>query len=458
MASYAPIQTIKLASAAASVTFSGIDQTFTDLIIVANIKADSTTVVSPGLRFNGDSSSNYSANWLYGTGSGVAANRAGSTSMIYTGDYAAGVTSAYFQTFTSHIMNYSNATSYKTVLSRNVQLAAAAGETGATTGLWRNNSSAINSVTYTSSTGYSFAAGSTFSLYGVGASNAKISSASGGTGIYYDSTYAYHVFTGTGTFTPNRSLTADILVVAGGGGGGAGTNASNGGGGGGAGGLLAFTSQSLTAQSYTVTVGAGGTGNGSSAVSSNGNDSRFGALTLVKGGGAGGSNYAGSSSNWPGSNGGSGGGGYGRLAAGGSPTSAQGYAGGTGGADSGNYSGAGGGGAGAVGANGNSSSTAGAGGIGLYSTLTDAIGAATSTGQLVSSHYYFAGGGGGGSWSSTAASGGSGGGGAGGSSTAVATSGLTNMGGGGGASGGSSTGAGTGKNGGSGIVIVRYAR
>jgi len=113
------------------------------------------------------------------------------------------------------------------------------------------------------------------------APNAK---ATGGT-IVYSSPYFYHTFTGNGTFAPLVSLTADILVIAGGGSGGGDV-----GGGGGAGGLLEHTSQSLTVQNYTATIGGGGAGTTGSNPGNTGTDSRFGSLTIVKGGGGGG-NY-----------------------------------------------------------------------------------------------------------------------------------------------------------------------
>lgn len=442
---YVALDKVTVGSAVSSVTFSSIPSTYTDLVI----EFAGTLSTSDGLKlvFNSDTGTNYSDTYLIGSGSAATSGR--NTNQTGAFNSFGGTTQWNFQ---SHIQNYSNSTTYKTVISR---FNDTTNYTGSRVSLWRSTS-AITSIQVAVVTGgTTIASGSTFSLYGIAASGVSpAAKATGGT-IYSDDTYYYHVFGSTGTFTPLQSLTADVLVVAGGGGGGAGTNGSNGGGGGGAGGLLAFTSQSLTATGYTCTVGAGGTGNGSTAVSTNGGDSQFGALTLVKGGGAGGSNY-GSSASWPGSTGGSGGGGYGRNAAGGSATSGQGYAGGTGGADSGNYAGAGGGGAGAVGANGNSGGNAGNGGVGIstYSSWSSAIG----IGENISGTYYLAGGGAGGSYSSTAAVGGYGGGGLGGSSAAVATAGLANTGGGGGASGGNSTGAGTGKNGGSGVVIVRYAK
>jgi hypothetical protein len=109
----------------------------------------------------------------------------------------------------------------------------------------------------------------------------------GGT-LFTSGGFNYRVFTGNGTLGVSGStLTADILVIAGGGG------ADNGGGG--AGGLLYTASQSLTVNSFTVTIGAGG-GSGGSA--SNGIDSSLigGAVSLTAtGGGKGAGSGVGSS-------------------------------------------------------------------------------------------------------------------------------------------------------------------
>jgi hypothetical protein len=61
-------------------------------------------------------------------------------------------------------MNYSNATTYKTVLSRsNV---AASASVSANVGLWRNTA-AITSIKLYVYPSYNFVAGSTFTLYGI---------------------------------------------------------------------------------------------------------------------------------------------------------------------------------------------------------------------------------------------------------------------------------------------------
>ena len=446
MATYKPLQSVVLTSATSSVTFSGIDQSYSDLIFVCNVTGNTGSNGDLSITFNGDTSSGlYSRTVLDGNGTTAVSSRSSNVNFIYL-NYNGAINSSNPSNYIVHLNNYSNTTTYKSVLVRsgNPSIAVAA-----TVGLWRNTES-ITSSTITVST--SFAAGSTFSLYGISPVNAKITSASGGTDIFYDSTYAYHVFKGSGTFTPNRTLSCDYLVVAGGGSGG-----NNIGGGGGAGGFRIATSQSLTATSYTVTVGAGG-GN-----SASGNTSTFNALATTGGGAGGGANVNGSAG---GSGGGGGGATTGSGGAGnsGSYSPVEGYQGGNGnqGAGGGNRSG-GGGGAGAVGQN-YQTTASGAGGVGAggasYTNyaIINAMAAATGTGVLSSSHYYYAGGGGGGNQGANINGvGGIGGGGTGGNNT-DGISGRTNTGGGGGGGGNDLSNGFSGGNGGSGIVIVRYLK
>ena len=265
-----------------------------------------------------------------------------------------------------------------------------------------------------------------------------VAKATGGT--YTESGgYGYHVFTSSGTFTPNESLDVDYLVVAGGGGGAmAEYRGVNGGGGGGAGGILSGT-KSVTSTGYTVTIGSGGTGGHISTNSGNGNNggnSVFDNITAT-GGGGGGTNS--------GSNGGSGGGGGGWHGDGGTATSGQGNNGGFGGEF---YIGGGGGGKGQIGetVDGSGVDHGGDGGAGQDYSATFT----TNWGE----NGYFGGGGGGSSLSDVSGSGGIGGGGNGGRrNNNSSQNGQANTGGGGG---GHKQGAGNAGAGGSGIVIIRY--
>jgi len=442
---YVALDTKAVTSTVTSVTFSSIPQTYTDLIIV--FTGTVGTLDNNNITFNGDTTSNYSVGRITGTNAAATSSRGSNLTSIQCGEIGTSQSTDIIQ-----IQNYSNTTTNKMILHRS-------GNTSQflkfSVGMWRPASLATGNITSITITNAGvFTVGSTFTLYGIASSDIGAPKAFGGT-ITQDATYTYHTFGASGTFTPQQSLTADVLVVAGGGGGG-GSYA----GGGGAGGLLAFTSQSLSATNYTCTVGAGGNGGAQGVAGSTGVDSQFGALTLVKGGGYGAHGVV--SGNNTGGNGGSGGGG-GRNAAvtpanasGGTATSGQGNNGGTYlNSTSGNV-GAGGGGAGAAGSSQGiiGSGYAGAGGIG--SSAYSSWGLATGTGQNVSGTIYYAGGGGGGAYSdgNFAAPGGAGGGASGGQGVSGSSA-LTNTGGGGGGGGGNTSYAGG--NGGSGIVIIRYA-
>ena len=255
--------------------------------------------------------------------------------------------------------------------------------------------------------------------------------ATGGT-ITQSGGYTIHTFTTSGTFTANVALNAQVLVVAGGGGGAWGNTASVAGGGGGGGGFVTNNAVAVSTGSYTVTTGTGGIGGvGRGSTATNGGNSSFGSLVTTTGGGGGGE-WNNNAASAVGSNGGSGGGG-GTAGAGGTATAGQGFAGGSGGQSS-HDSGGGGGGAGGAGesrSNGGAS-VGGAGGAGLASSISG-------------SSVTYAGGGGG-----VGDSGGAGGNGGGG---AQGVAGTANTGGGGG---GGSNVSSDGKNGGSGIVIIRY--
>ena len=284
----------------------------------------------------------------------------------------------------------------------------------------------------------------------------NVFTATGGTeSTYIDggTTYKVHTFTSSGSFTVLSGTKTVEYVVVGGGGGAGGAVRGGGAGAGGyrssvsgessGGGASAETAITVAPGAFTVTVGAGGTagpystGNGASA-GANGANSVFHTVTSLGGGGGGASDYAGAGYN-PGS-GGSGGGGW-YINGFGNGTSGQGYDGGTSGGSQ--PYGGGGGGAGQAGGAFNDATRPSKGGNGVQTSIT---GTAT----------YFAGGGSSGTYPGQSGvgnqDGGLGGGGAsrnqfGQTSGQAPSNGTANTGGGGGASG----------NGGSGIVIIRYA-
>lgn len=418
---YVALDKVTTNGSTSTITFSSIPSTYTDLALV--VQGANSNVANARWRINGDTGTNYSWTGLGGTGSAAATTKISNTSTPQLDWY--GYFDGTQSNLITHFMNYSNTTTFKTVLSRSNN---SNNGVATTIGLWRNTA-AINTIAIISSNG-NWDTGTTFSLYGIKAQvTPGTAKATGGTITYDNSGNVIHTFTSSGTFTPSQALSVEYLVVAGGGG--AGANQGKGAGAGGyrssvvgelsGGGASAESKVSLlSSQAYTVEVGAGGAGGGDGSsplcgikgVNSSISGPGITTITSIGGGGGGSATSAANFATWDagGKNGGSGGANTGLGTAG------QGY-------NSGSQSG---GGAGAAGGN----SVTSAGGIGVASAITG-------------TYVYRAGGGTG--YENTVGT--TGGGGAG------STPGTVNTGGGGGPWNGSgSAGAG-----GSGIVIVRYS-
>jgi hypothetical protein len=155
---YVAIATETLASAAASVTFSSIPSTYTDLVLVVN--ANTATDTQIRLQFNGDTGSNYSATMVSGDGSSpFTVQVSNETSMNAAG---VGITSG---SSIFHINNYANTTTFKTSIGRYNLGSTSYGEIGIKMGLWRSTS-AITSIVIFPTSG-NFNTGGTFNLYGI---------------------------------------------------------------------------------------------------------------------------------------------------------------------------------------------------------------------------------------------------------------------------------------------------
>jgi hypothetical protein len=412
MSTYTPIASQTASGSESSLTFSSLPQGYTDLILVFQGKVDSGSG-DLGLRFNSDTGSNYSTTWLSSQANGTSGRSTSATSITAT-EYAY-LDSTGFTLSTINFQNYSNATTYKTVLVRSGK---ANYNVDAKVGLWRNTNAITSITVFTTGSGPAFSSGSTFSLYGIQVGNSA-QKAQGGNIVTSDGTYVYHTFTSSGSFIPSQALTVDYLVVAGGGAGGYAGGAGGGAGGmrctvtatGGGGSLESALSLS-SGKSYPVIIGAGGAGLTTNGAGNNGSDSVFHTITSTGGGGGG--NNANN-----GKTGGSGGGRGDGFGSAGSGTTNQGYAGGSG-------NNGGGGGAGEAG---NTDGT-GHGGDGVATSISG------------SSVTYAGGGVGNGGTPGTGGGG------------AASTAGTVNTGGGGGWFDGTGSGSGAG---GSGIVIIRYS-
>jgi hypothetical protein len=159
---YTKIATTTLSSNAASVTFSSIPATYTDLVLVMNYF--STASEWPMIQFNSDTANNYSFTEMYGNGSSPASVRQSNVAGIWVGYGAyspAGSTNP--GSIIINIQNYANATTYKTTVSRSNST----NGVEATVGSWRATPAAINTIVLKHQTATTYISGSTFTLYGI---------------------------------------------------------------------------------------------------------------------------------------------------------------------------------------------------------------------------------------------------------------------------------------------------
>jgi hypothetical protein len=146
-----------LATATSSVTFSSIDQSYGDLILVCEASGTSSVMII-GIQFNSDTGSNYSYVSMEGNGSATSST-SGTQTLIRHSD---GIGSGAFGLATFSIFDYSVTDKHKSVLLR---FNNAEDSTEAKAARWANTN-AITSITALT-TANQFAAASTFNLYGV---------------------------------------------------------------------------------------------------------------------------------------------------------------------------------------------------------------------------------------------------------------------------------------------------
>jgi hypothetical protein len=165
---YTPIATTTLSSNAATVTFSSIPSTYTDIVLQATMLQNGTATATNGYITLNSSATGYSRTGIQGSGTVASSYRnTGMDKMYFSVDSNA--TDWAFHTH--HFMNYANTSIYKTVLSRQNN---AATLVGAVVFIWQNTA-AINSIAITASdnqgagTADQFVAGTTFTLYGISA-------------------------------------------------------------------------------------------------------------------------------------------------------------------------------------------------------------------------------------------------------------------------------------------------
>ena len=158
---YVPIATYTLPSNQTSYTFSSIPSTYTDLVLVVSNLTTTVAGFSIYMEFNADSAANYSETWLNGDGTTATSARRTADTKGFLGGYGSGTSTTNPALAVGHIMNYANATTYKTALVRYSQTSA---ETNTLVNLWRSTA-AINAIRIF--TGGTMVAGTVMSLYGI---------------------------------------------------------------------------------------------------------------------------------------------------------------------------------------------------------------------------------------------------------------------------------------------------
>ena len=160
---YDLLETTTLASAASSVTFSGLgsysDYAHLQIRGVVKTTRDSTSD-SMSIRFNSDSGSNYANHRLRGNGSTVSsANNINDTS-IEIGNIVGNSTSNVFAPFVLDLVDFQGTKNHTTrtlVGSSSIELYS---------GLWRDTSS-LTSIEFIQAVGPNWQVGSRWSLYGI---------------------------------------------------------------------------------------------------------------------------------------------------------------------------------------------------------------------------------------------------------------------------------------------------
>jgi hypothetical protein len=157
---YEPIATTTLSSAAASITFSSIAATYTDLRIV--LVGTVTSIVDCIMQYNSDTAGNYSYTRLQGTGTAVQSDATANSTNIRI-SYGNPSTSIPFM-ITNDIFSYAGS-KYKPTLTTWSGDTNATGNVGRTVSTWRSTA-AITSVVMTAS-GSTWKVGTIATLYGI---------------------------------------------------------------------------------------------------------------------------------------------------------------------------------------------------------------------------------------------------------------------------------------------------
>ncbi len=165
-ATYEPIATTTLGSAAATITFSSISAAYTDLrLVFCGYSVNTDTYAQ--MRFNSDTGSNYSSTGLRGNGTAASSYRLTGGTFIYLNNGSNGLNRAGNNRpsmLSVDVFSYAGSTN-KTSLITTSNDDNGGGTVERSVGLWRNTA-AITSITLLLDSG-NYAAGTTATLYGI---------------------------------------------------------------------------------------------------------------------------------------------------------------------------------------------------------------------------------------------------------------------------------------------------
>lgn len=161
---YEPIATTTLSSSSSLITFTSIPQTYTDLQVVFNGKAPSASS-GFSMYFNNDNTLNYSGNMIAGLGTSVSSATYSTSAGGYAiyGNNWTSLDATYPGTCIFDIFSYTNAKRKSCLIKYSNDLNGS-GSIEISSGMWLSTA-AINRIDLLA--GFSFASGTTATIYGI---------------------------------------------------------------------------------------------------------------------------------------------------------------------------------------------------------------------------------------------------------------------------------------------------
>lgn len=165
---YTLIASNVLGSSAASVTFSSIPSTYTDLVLRISARADTTGPKNLGFTFNTDTSTNYSQTYVQGDGSAASSGRFSTqaTNRVMNAITGTDYTSNTFGSVEIYIPDYLSSANKPNSAFGTTENDSTSSTISATANLWRGTT-AINQIVLALGGGGNFISTSSFYLYGI---------------------------------------------------------------------------------------------------------------------------------------------------------------------------------------------------------------------------------------------------------------------------------------------------